>query len=252
MVAKSVRPVTIIDPNLGEIPDPPKKKKADMLHLDHLRYALGRLEEHFRNRPDVMVGGEGYLVIEVPRGRWERHFRPDCIVAFGVDAAGIKRRNGYVISEAGKPPDFVLEIASRSTGKRDETTKRVGYAEYGVTEYWRFDRTGGKYHFQALSGDWLVDGEYEPIEVSEDSDGVIRGHSEVLGLDVCWVDGDLHFYDTVADRYLRSHSESESDRRAAESRADAAESRAEREGANRRAVEAENAALREQLRRLQQ
>ena len=64
-------------------------------------------------------------------------------MAFGVDPAAIFARNGYVISEVGKPPDFVLEVASESTGRRDYTHKRAIYAEYGVAEYWRFDRSGG-------------------------------------------------------------------------------------------------------------
>ena len=34
---------------------------------------------------------------------------PDLLVAFGVDPAAYKASNAYVISEQGKPPDFVLE-----------------------------------------------------------------------------------------------------------------------------------------------
>ncbi len=91
-----------------------------------------------------------------------------------------------MISEVGKPPDFILEVASRSTGRNDYTTKRKGYAGYGVREYWRFDHTGGRYHDAALAGDVLVDGEYEPVEITREPDGLIWGHSEVLGLDLCW------------------------------------------------------------------
>ena len=53
---------------------------------------------------------------------------PDLFVAFDADPAGYLARNGYVISEQGKPPDFVLEIASRSTGRRDTVDKRISYA----------------------------------------------------------------------------------------------------------------------------
>ena len=81
-------------------------------------------------------------------------------MTFGVDPKAIVARNGYVISEVGKPPDFVLEVASRSTGRRDYTVKRDGYAGYGVREYWRFDHTGGRFHDAALAGDVLVDGRY--------------------------------------------------------------------------------------------
>ena len=33
-------------------------------------------------------------------------------------------RKGYLIPEQGKPPDFVLEVASETTGEVDETDKR--------------------------------------------------------------------------------------------------------------------------------
>ena len=48
---------------------------------------------------------------------------PDLIIAFNADPAACNARNGYVISEQGKPPDFVLEIGSESTGQRDATVK---------------------------------------------------------------------------------------------------------------------------------
>ena len=40
-------------------------------------------------------------------------------------------------------PEFVLEVASVHTADRDDTEKRIGYANYGVSEYWRFDPTDG-------------------------------------------------------------------------------------------------------------
>ena len=132
------------------------------------------------------------------------------MVAFGVDPAAIFERNGYVISEVGKPPDFVLEVASESTGRRDYTTKRAIYAEYGVAEYWRFDRTGsGQYHDRPLSGDRLVNGRYEPIPLNTGADGVIRGYSPVLGLELHWDAGQLRFYDPAAGDYLRDLQEAE-------------------------------------------
>ena len=41
------------------------------------------------------------------------------LVAFDADPANYKASNGYLISEQGKPPDFVLEIASRRTGREE-------------------------------------------------------------------------------------------------------------------------------------
>ena len=71
---------------------------------------------------------------------------PDLLIAFDVDADTIIRRRGYAIDDVRKPPDFVLEIASIHTARNDERGKRVAYARYGVTEYWRFDNTGGEYY----------------------------------------------------------------------------------------------------------
>ena len=80
--------------------------------------------------------------------------------------------------------------------------KRDAYLGYGVSEYWRFDHTGGRYHVSALAGDVLVDGEYQPKEITHEPDGLIWGHSAVLGLDLCWDAGDLRFRDPESDEFL--------------------------------------------------
>ena len=145
-------------------------------------------------------------------------------MAFDVDPDAITARNGYVISEVGKPPEFVLEVASRRTGQSDYTRKRFGYANYGVGEYWRFDHTGGEFHSAPLAGDRLVDGKYRPIEITRISDELYRGHSDALNLDLRWEYGNLRWYDPVAQRYLQTYDEVDDDRIAAEQRAAAAES----------------------------
>ena len=221
------------------------------------------LRRRFARRTDALVAGEGYLCHDTRnRVGW---LVPDCIIAFGVDPEAIRRRNGYVISEVGRLPDFVLEIASESTGRADFTRKRAGYARYGVAEYWRFDASGGDYHDLPLAGDALVDGAYQPIALRHEADGVIRGHSAVLELDLCWDAGRLRFYDPVAGRYLNNLDEAENNLDEAENRADEAENNlgeAENRAdeAENRADEAENRAdeaeaearrLRELLRRLQ-
>ena len=73
------------------------------------------LAPHFAHRDDVLICGEGYLRREATNDA--ERLAPDCVVTFGVNPEAIIARNGYVISEVGKPPDFVLEVASRSTGK---------------------------------------------------------------------------------------------------------------------------------------
>ena len=158
----------------------------------------------------------------------------------------------------GKPPDFVLEIASESTGRADYTTKRDTYAAYGVGEYWRFDPTGGQHSDAALSGERLVDGVYEPMPVHHGRDGVIRGHSPVLGLGLHWDEGRLRFYHPGVGDYLRDLAEAKTERDSAVRERDSAiyerdsairERDAETEA--RRGAESELQRLREQVRRLQ-
>ena len=112
---------------------------------------------------------------------------PDLIVSFDLDVPPSEIEsvaNGYTISEVGKPPEFVLEVASETTARRDETVKRDTYARFGVSEYWRFDRTGGRYYVAALAGDRLVEATYQPIPTTTDAEGIIRGYSTALGLEL--------------------------------------------------------------------
>ena len=56
---------------------------------------------------------------------------PDYYFAVGVDPATVLFRGIYRTWVQGKPPDFVLEVASPSTARNDETVKRDIYARYG-------------------------------------------------------------------------------------------------------------------------
>ena len=139
---------------------------------------------------------------------------------------------GYSIRDLGKPPDFVLEVASESTRNRDLGIKRRDYANFGIPEYWRFDATGGIWYGVALAGDRLTDGEYRPIELVELEPGHIHGRSDVLNLDLCSHQRRLRWYDPAEQRYLMTYAEERRARMternariAAEGRANAAEVR---------------------------
>ena len=163
---------------------------------------------------------------------------PDLMVSFDSRPDLIQYHGGYPIDLQGKPPDFVLEIASHTTGRIDYTDKRLDYARYGVTEYWRFDPTGGRYHDAALAGDRLVGRAYRPIAIEWQDETRCRGYSQALGLHLCWEHAQLRFYDPETGLYLRTHAE-EIDR-------------ADAEAAARRQAEARAAGLEAQLRTLQQ
>ena len=233
------------------LPDP--DREPDMNQRRRIRAFDGILIPYFAGRGDVLVSGEGYLRRDA--GSEGERVAPDCMVAFGVENPDeIEARNGYVIAEVGKPPDFVLEVGSRSTGRHDYMVKREAYQGYGVPEYWRFDHTGGRYHVSALAGDVLVDGEYSPVEIVHEPDGLIWGHSEVLGLDLCWDAGELRFRDPESGEFLLTPEEERAARLETESRLEVESVRAERaelerdqEAGARQVAEAEVGRLRDLL-----
>ncbi len=189
--------------HLEPLPDPPREPDMQQRMYEHDFDSM--LIGHFADRDDVLITGAGFVRNEATNE--SERLAPDCLVTFGVTPGLIVGRNGYVISEVGKPPDFVLEIASRSTGRRDYTIKREGYAAYGISEYWRFDHTGGRFHDAPLAGDTLIDGGYSPIELTYESSQFIWGHSEVLGLDLVWDDGALRIRDPLTGDFLRTTKE---------------------------------------------
>ena len=229
------------------LPDPPRQ--LDMMEqYPSISAFTATLGPWFRHRDDVFIGALGYLWAD-PEDTSGPY--PDGTFADGLDGPErIVRRNGYVISEVGKPPDLVLEVGSESTGRRDYTVKRERYASYGVREYWRFDPSGGEYHDAPLAGDRLVDGEYEPVEIVIEPDGRHWGYSEVLGLEFWWDEGRLRFRDPVGGEFLRTPEESQDAMEAAEARAESERAARLSERAARLSAEARMADMESELRRL--
>ena len=196
---------------------PPRGDMQNFLYLN--RPGLpGALERHFS------ISNSTVILCEAPLrwipGQQRGHRIPDLMVAFDVDRDRAVRQMGFSIREQGKPPDFVLEIASVNTGFQDYTGKRTDYAAFGVPEYWRFDPSGGRYHDAHLAGDKLVDGAYQPIEIVQLDETHYYGRSNVLGLDLCWEEGLLRLWDPAKERYLRTFDEEVDERIAAETRLD--------------------------------
>ncbi len=115
---------------------------------------------------------------------------PDFYRSRGVNVARIRDDTGYNLWEIGKPPDWVLEVASPSTYRKDLYEKPSIYAGIGVSEMWMFDPTGGELYGRALTGFMLVEGEYEPIEIEPNEHGLPSGYSEELGLKLCALEWD--------------------------------------------------------------
>ena len=215
----------------GEMfPDfPPRDDMQNTLHL-HKPSHIAALTAHFGNVDSTLVFSEIPVNWRVSQQRDQRIpdlliVFPDLLIAFNVNADVAIAQNGYAIVDQGKPPDFVLEVASTTTGRNDYTAKRIDYQEFGIPEYWRFDPTGGRRHDAPLAGDVLIDGVYRPVEIIQTDETHLWGHSQVLNLDLCWEDGALRWWDPAARRYLPTYEETLEARIAAEARANAAEAR---------------------------
>lgn len=219
---------------LGALEDPGPLPEG-MYQNPTLLYAANALISRLRELLGVFVDFNTFVYFD--RTNRNRRVSPDLYVALGVDTDAIRERHGYLIWEVGKPPDFVLEIASESTAQYDCAGKRDLYAEIGVLEYWRYDPTGGDYYGFPLVGERLVDGEYRPFEAHTDADGEIWSHSPILDIDIYWGNDRLRVYDPDRDSFKLD--------------AEELEQQYEAERAARIQAEAEIARLRAQLRRQQ-
>ena len=189
-------------PEVKPLPDAPQREPEDMTSYRHLTKTgnAHHLLRHFGNPETTIVEAERRLWPS-PDSPVSGRLIPDLLIAFDADPEEYYRNNGYIISQQVKPPDFVLEIASPSTGERDVEWKRPRYAELGVREYWRFDETG-EHHGARLAGDRLVDGQYEPMDIEEVEEGVLQGYSEALNLLIRWEHGQLGWHDPATGRHI--------------------------------------------------
>ena len=178
------------------------------------------LVAHFDHRATTIINSEVAAGVR-PTESYDGVLFPDLLIAFNADPAADAANNGYAISVQGKPPDFVLEVGSKTTGERDEIYKRQAYAAMGIPEYWRFDETGGEYHSVPLAGDRLVNGVYVPIPIHRADAGYLWGRSDALNLDLCWDDGSLRFRDPATGLYLPTFDQERAGRLSAEAGWDA-------------------------------
>ena len=240
------------------LPDAPLSQDEKMTNARHLSETgqHHHLAQYLGSPETTIVSSERYVVTQRTSSMAGSHY-PDLLVVFDADPAAYEARNGYIIEEQGKPPDFVMEVASRSTRHVDTGAKRVAYARQGIPEYWRFDETG-EYHGTKLAGDRLVNGRYETIDIEELPDGSFQGYSAVLGLFLRWARGRLGWHDPAtgehiatfdsererANAELSARIQAEARANAAEARANAAETRANDAEARARYLEAEVRRLR--------
>ena len=185
---------------LEVFPDfPPRDDMQNALHLyDDGHQAI--LRRHFGNAATTIILSE--IPVRWTPSQVQGHRIPDFLIAFDVNRPRAVEQNGYSIRDQGKPPDFVLEVASIRTAENDVTGKRRDYANFGIPEYWRFDPTGGDRYGYPLAGDRHSDGVYQPVDIQEVEPEHFHGLSEVLGLLVCWDHGKLRWFNPPAGQHL--------------------------------------------------
>ena len=187
-------------------PDEFEHPEDHMEQVDEIDEIMGLLRSRFTDfgrRPDVFLSRETNICYD--RRNLNVRIYPDVYLAFGVDAQAIPPRKLYLPWEAGKPPDWVLEVASESTGRNDINRKPAIYASIGVPEYWRFDPSGRRYHRdEPLYGGILTGGEYRPVELTTEPDGILKGYSPLLGLSLAWDEGWPRFFDPETGAYMEN------------------------------------------------
>ena len=182
--------------------------------LTAIHYGIGALRVHYQDRPDVYVSGD--LLMYYEEGNPKVSVAPDVFVVFGVED---RMRMNYKVWEEGKAPDFVLEVASKSTWREDLGPKRKVYARLGVKEYWLYDPTG-EYLTPVLQGIRLAGNVYVRQLAVASADGALTLTSATLGLELRAKGGEMRFRDPATGRSFLSHQEEAAARREAESRAE--------------------------------
>ncbi len=219
--------VPTVKPDWKEFEIDPEPIEDGMQQEEDITTLAYILREHFKGQTDVFVSAGGFLFFD-PTNK-NRLVTPDCYIALGVDPEFIKTMPNYLIWEAGKPPDFVVEVASPSTAANDLGSKRTLYASLGITEYWRFDPTGGDIYGQPLTGEGLVDGTYQPFPRHSDEDGSLWAHSQVLNLDFYWPPEErFRIKDSATGEWLNTLGQEKEARRLAEAARQTAEAEVER------------------------
>lgn len=211
-------------------------------HLREIFRMLDILVTHFAEIPDVYVWSNMMMYYE--KGNPRAFVKPDIFVSFGI---GKQERRIYKVWEEGKPPDFIMEFASRSTYNNDLGNKKEIYAAMGATEYFLYDP------FRSclpapLMGFRLFEDDY--VEILPRANGGVP--SETLNLEFLLQDDGIGVYTTMEGGQLKTRAEQEADARHQEVIArQNAEAHAQREADARRDAEVELAELREKLKRLE-
>ena len=185
---------------------------------DYITYSVEALKLYFQGISDLYVSANSFVYYE--EGNKAAVVAPDIYVVFGVRKR--KRDNYKVWQEGGIAPQFVLEITSATTQDVDQETKPETYRSLGVREYFQYDPSGD-YLNPILQGVRLVNNQYEPIPANQIAFDTLWLYSEVWGLELHLVSGELRFRNPQTGEFLKTYQQSEQERLAEQQRRLAAE-----------------------------
>ena len=113
-----------------------------------------------------------------------------------MDTDAIWRRVGYDPVQNTKPPDFVMEVASRHT-HRNDTAAQAGHLPAASACRNTGDLTpeGGRYFGQPIIGERLVNGQYERFPLVRYDNGAEGSTSAILNLNFRCLDRRFSIHD---------------------------------------------------------
>jgi Uma2 family endonuclease len=104
-------------------------------HVIQLAQLLGCLRTYFASEPEVYVSGNNMMYYE--EGNPRKKVSPDIYVTLGIPK---HERRSYRLWVEGKAPDFILELLSGETRRRDFGFKKKLYQNvFQTKEYFLYD-----------------------------------------------------------------------------------------------------------------
>ena len=168
-------------------------------HGASLMYGFNAAQSLVAHLPDALVAYDLALLFEQDNPR--AVVAPDLMVAIG---AGRHHRNSYKLWEEPTVPDFVLEVLSEKTWRKDVEVKPGLYRDLGVREFWLVDPLG-KLSAPLVAWHLSDAGVYERIPTLPS--GGCR--SEVLGAELFLDDEGLRISDPKTGEVLPTYLEAQ-------------------------------------------
>ena len=210
-------------------------------HIILILSLIMQLRAWLTARPDAYVVGD--ILFYYEEGNNKRFIVPDVMVVFGTHQGG---RTSYKLWEEDRAPAVVIEVASKSTYRRDLEEKKDLYQSFGVAEYYVTDPMPPDKRCLAepLMAYWLDEaGEYARQPVNGG-----RIYSPALGLELVHDGVTLRLFDPVQQVFIPTYAEAVTAQQEAEAAQREAEARAARQAAEAEARAARQALEIEQLR----